>query len=104
MEFQRSGSSALSQGSHAIPARFKVMDPNRTTFSALVKQVADRDRRDKPASFRSLARSVLSKENRMWRQQQIRANNKVSQELGRGGALVPLIHSFLSRRQHSCWS
>jgi len=81
MEFQRSGSLALSQGSHAIPARFKVMDPNRTTFSALVKQVADRDRRDKPASFRSLARSVLSRENRIWRQQQIRANNQKATQL-----------------------
>ena len=89
MEFQRSGSLALSQGSHAIPARFKVMDPNRTTFSALVKQVAERDRRDKPASFRSLARSVLSRENRIWRQQQIRANNQVSPELSMGGALLP---------------
>ena len=45
------------------------MDPNRTTFDSLVKQVAEKVAdKDKPNSFKSLARSVLSPENRFWRQ------------------------------------
>ena len=66
--FQRS-SSTFSTGSHSIPSRFKIMDPNRTTFDSLVQQVAVKAaEKEKPNSFRSLARSVLSPENRSWRQ------------------------------------
>ena len=75
-EFQRSGS-MLSTGCHSIPSRFKVMDPNRTTFDSLVAQVARSSEKDKTpkTAFKSLARSVLSKENRIWRQEQIQSNN-----------------------------
>ena len=67
-DFQRT-SSTFSTGSHSIPSRFKIMDPNRTTFDSLVKQVAVKAaEKEKPNSFRSLARSVLSPENRCWRQ------------------------------------
>ena len=45
------------------------MDPNRTTFDSLVKQVAEKvAEKERPNSFKSLARSVLSPENRFWRQ------------------------------------
>ena len=45
------------------------MDPNRTTFDSLVKQVAEKvAEKQKPNSFKSLARSVLSPQNRFWRQ------------------------------------
>jgi len=87
-EFQRSGS-MLSTGCHSIPSRFKVMDPNRTTFDSLVAQVARSSEKDKTpkTAFKSLARSVLSKENRIWRQEQIQSNNneKVKQLLVIGG-------------------
>ena len=67
-DFQRS-SSILSSGSNSIPSRFKIMDPNRTTFDSLVKQVAEKvAEKERPNSFKSLARSVLSPENRFWRQ------------------------------------
>jgi len=86
-EFHRTGSS-ISNGCHSIPSRFKVMDPNRTTFDSLVKQVkqvAGREK-EKPHSFKSLARSVLSKENRNWRQEQIKSNyQKATQLLVIGG-------------------
>jgi len=75
-DFQRT-SSTFSTGSHSIPSRFKIMDPNRTTFDSLVKQVAVKAaEKEKPNSFRSLARSVLSPENRCWRQEQIKSNKK----------------------------
>ena len=70
--------SIISNGCHSIPARFKVMDPNRSTFDSVVRRVAEKERL-KVNSFRSLARSVLSKENRIWRQEQIKEkNNTVS--------------------------
>ena len=74
--FNRSGSN-ISHGCHSIPSRFKVMDPNRTTFDSLVRQVSEKERRrpSSPSTFKSLARSVLSPENRIWRQEQIKANN-----------------------------
>ena len=54
------------------------MDPNRSTFDSVVRRVAEKERL-KVNSFRSLARSVLSKENRIWRQEQIKEkNNTVS--------------------------
>jgi len=75
--FQRTSSTFSTGGSHSIPSRFKIMDPNRTTFDSLVKQVAEKaTEKEKPNSFRSLARSVLSPENRCWRQEQIQSNNK----------------------------
>ena len=76
-EFQRSGS-MMSTGCHSIPSRFKVMDPNRTTFDSLVAQVsrsAEKTPSKTNSAFKSLARSVLSKENRIWRQEQIQSNN-----------------------------
>jgi len=79
--FQRT-SSTFSTGSHSIPSRFKIMDPNRTTFDSLVKQVAVKAaEKEKPNSFRSLARSVLSPENRSWRQEQIQSNKAAAQQL-----------------------
>ena len=50
------------------------MDPNRSTFDSVVRRVAEKERL-KVNSFRSLARSVLSKENRIWRQEQIKEKN-----------------------------
>lgn len=83
-EFHRTGSS-ISNGCHSIPSRFKVMDPNRTTFDSLVAKVAGREK-ERPHSFKSLARSVLSKENRNWRQEQIKSNyQKATQLLVIGG-------------------
>jgi len=80
-DFQRT-TSILSSGSHSVPSRFKIMDPNRTTFDSLVKQVAEKVAdKDKPNSFKSLARSVLSPENRFWRQEQIQSNNKKARQL-----------------------
>merc|ERR1712045_266553 len=80
-DFQRT-SSTFSTGSHSIPSRFKIMDPNRTTFDSLVKQVAVKAaEKEKPNSFKSLARSVLSPENRFWRQEQIQSNNKKARQL-----------------------
>ena len=72
-EFHRTNS-IISNGCHSIPSRFKVMDPNRTTFDSVVRRVAEKERH-KANAFRSLARSVLSKENRTWRQEQIREKN-----------------------------
>ena len=66
--------SIISNGCHSIPSRFKVMDPNRSTFDSVVRRVAEKERL-KVNSFRSLARSVLSKENRIWRQEQIKEKN-----------------------------
>jgi len=75
-------SSTFSTGSHSIPSRFKIMDPNRTTFDSLVKQVSVKAaEKEKPNSFRSLARSVLSPENRCWRQEQIQSNKAAAQQL-----------------------
>jgi len=78
--------SIISNGCHSIPARFKVMDPNRSTFDSVVRRVAEKERL-KVNSFRSLARSVLSKENRIWRQEQIKEKNntKAKQLLVIGG-------------------
>ena len=50
------------------------MDPNRSTFDSVVRRVAEKERL-KVNSFKSLARSVLSKENRIWRQEQIKEKN-----------------------------
>ena len=66
--------SIISNGCHSIPSRFKVMDPNRSTFDSVVRRVAEKERL-KVNSFKSLARSVLSKENRIWRQEQIKEKN-----------------------------
>jgi len=78
--------SIISNGCHSIPARFKVMDPNRSTFDSVVRRVAEKERL-KVNSFKSLARSVLSKENRIWRQEQIKEKNntKAKQLLVIGG-------------------
>lgn len=78
--------SIISNGCHSIPSRFKVMDPNRSTFDSVVRRVAEKERL-KVNSFRSLARSVLSKENRIWRQEQIKEKNntKATQLLVIGG-------------------
>merc|ERR1719460_2043218 len=62
------------------------MDPNRSTFDSVVRRVAEKERL-KVNSFKSLARSVLSKENRIWRQEQIKEKNntKAKQLLVIGG-------------------
>ena len=67
----------------SIPSRFKEMDPARTTFDSLVTQVAKKTEKDKvkPKSFKSLAKSVLSPENRVWRQEQIVTNTRRATQL-----------------------
>ena len=74
------------------------MDPNRSTFDSVVRRVAEKERL-KVNSFRSLARSVLSKENRIWRQEQIKEKNNT---------VLILISArfyerrFNSRKPHNC--
>ena len=62
-----------SYGASAIPSRFKLMDPQRPTFESIVEAVVHRRPLDQlstvPRTFRSIARSVLSAENREWREE-----------------------------------
>lgn len=64
--------------SSQIPERFKRMNPDRPQFHNVVRQISKAKAEDKiePKSFRSLAQSVLSNENREWRQQQQQVNLK----------------------------
>ena len=59
-------------GASAIPSRFRLMDPQRPTFESIVEAVVHRRPLDHPQTtprtFRSIARSVLSAENREWRE------------------------------------
>eukprot|EP00092_Neocalanus_flemingeri_P009613 GFUD01010347.1.p1 GENE.GFUD01010347.1~~GFUD01010347.1.p1 ORF type:complete len:492 (+),score=156.69 GFUD01010347.1:51-1526(+) len=87
-ELQRKGStmswsSPSYSGNCSIPSRFKKMDPGRTTFDSLVTQVAKTAEKDKikPKSFKSLAKSVLSPQNRVWRQEQINTNKRRATQL-----------------------
>jgi len=86
-----SWSSQINNGTSSIPLRFKKMDPERPTFDSLVTQVTKRTEKDKfkgksGKSFKSLARSVLSPENRVWRQKQIEQNKmRAAQLLIMGG-------------------
>ena len=61
-----------SYGASAIPSRFRLMDPQRPTFESIVEAVVHRRPLDQtatsPRTFRSIARSVLSAENREWRE------------------------------------
>ena len=61
-----------SLGASAIPSRFRLIDPQRPTFESIVEAVVQRRPLDQPATsprtFRSIARSVLSAENREWRE------------------------------------
>ena len=61
-----------SYGASAIPSRFRLMDPQRPTFESIVEAVVHRRPLDQPQTtprtFRSIARSVLSAENREWRE------------------------------------
>jgi len=70
----------LGSKSH-IPTRFRPMNPNRPTFSSVVEKVTAAASRGGhgPRSFRSIARSVLSPQNREWRQE---ATNKIEEETG----------------------
>ena len=92
----------FSINNQSIPARFKIMDPTRITFDSLVSQVAkaaekEKDNKNKPNLFKSLAKSVLSPENREWRQEQIELNNsRVQQLLVLGGK------SFLLDEEGEC--
>jgi len=78
-----SWSSPSYSGTSAIPTRFKTMDPKRTTFDSLVTQVSKTTAKEKvkPKSFQSLAKSVLSPENRVWRQEQIDTNKRRAAQL-----------------------
>jgi len=78
-----SWSSQLHNGSSSIPSRFKKMDPERPTFDILVTQVTKKSEKAKlkGKSFKSLARSVLSPENRVWRQEQIERNKRKAAQL-----------------------
>jgi len=88
-ELQRKGSalswcSQLNSSSSSIPARFKKMNPERTTFNDLVAQVSsskESGRKTINKSFKSLAKSVLSAENREWRKEQIETNKKQAAQL-----------------------
>jgi len=70
-----------------IPARFRVMDPKRPTFEAIVEQVT----KSRPSpilptkSFKSLAKSVLSPENRQWRQLESNRTQERWRRLNLGG-------------------
>jgi len=69
----------LGSKSH-IPTRFRPMNPNRPTFSSVVEKVTEAaSRGDGPRSFRSIARSVLSPQNREWRME---ATNKEEEDGG----------------------
>jgi len=78
-----SWSSQIRDGTSSIPSRFKKMDPERPTFDTLVTQVTKKTGKDKlkTKSFKSLARSVLSPENRVWRQEQIEKNKRKAAQL-----------------------
>lgn len=78
-----SWSSQIHNGASSIPTRFKKMDPERPTFDTLVTQVTKKTGKDKlkAKSFKSLARSVLSPENRVWRQEQIEKNKRKAAQL-----------------------
>lgn len=81
-----SWSSQINNGTSSIPLRFKKMDPERPTFDSLVTQVTKITEKDKfkgksGKSFKSLARSVLSPENRVWRQKQIEQNKRRAAQL-----------------------
>lgn len=62
-----------SYGASAIPTRFRVMDPQRPTFESIVEAVVVQRRPEGdpppgPRTFKAVARSVLSVENRQWRE------------------------------------
>ena len=61
-----------SLGASAIPSRFRLIDPQRPTFESIVEAVVQRrpleQQPTSPRTFRSIARSVLSAENREWRE------------------------------------
>ena len=69
--------------SNDIPERFKRMDPDRPRFSTVVRQVsrAKAEETIEHKSFKSLAQSVLSNENRVWRQQQVSINKRRAAQL-----------------------
>ena len=69
--------------SNTIPQRFKRMDPDRPRFSTVVRQIS-KAKAEEPVeqkSFKSLAQSVLSNENRVWRQQQVNINKRRAAQL-----------------------
>ena len=59
------------------------MDPERQTFDTLVTQVSKtrEEGKVKLKSFKSLAKSVLSPENRVWREEQIETNKRRATQL-----------------------
>ena len=75
--------SQMNNGAASIPARFKRMDPERPTFDSLVAQITKKTEKDKmkPKSFKSLAKLVLSPENRVWRKEEIERNKRRATQL-----------------------
>ena len=69
--------------SSSIPSRFKRMDHERQTFDTLVTQVSKtrEEGKVKLKCFKSLAKSVLSPENRVWREDQIETNKRRATQL-----------------------
>ena len=69
--------------SSSIPARFKRMDPQRPTFSSLVTQISKAKEEEKVEhkSFKSMAKSLLSPENRVCRKEQIDQNKRRATQL-----------------------
>jgi hypothetical protein len=59
------------------------MDPERPTFDSLITQISKAKEKEKTKTkcFKSLAKSVLSSENRVWREEQIETNKRRATQL-----------------------